>query len=172
MTIEDEKFSTLIACTRMATESNPKEPRVSCATTKDRNGGQKPAKGVVKVINMVCTFVLTLENNKYLPGHNGYKTTGTTAAKLGIIEEALFGQTGWLSPLKTFQVVAYAGTVGHYNEACNGQLFSKGGLDKFKLFEGETDGKELWDVEGPLFAQREKKEGSVPMHLLGLAKQR
>ncbi|KAF9000387.1 hypothetical protein BDZ89DRAFT_1082289 [Hymenopellis radicata] len=153
MTMAGEKFSTLLACTRMAMDCNPKEPRASCAVTKDRNGRQKPEEGAVKVINM-----------------SGAKITGTTAANLGDFEEALFGQTGWLSPLKTFQVVAYAGTVGHYHEAYGGQLLSKGGLDKFKLFQEETDGKEFWDRESPLYAQKEEKEGSVQMRLLGLAR--
>ncbi|KAE9397371.1 hypothetical protein BT96DRAFT_921563 [Gymnopus androsaceus JB14] len=173
----NERWSTLYVCARHSDECNTKEPLKSIAVFKDDRGRQKPEEGTVKVINMVRSFPCLFSVHL-----NGSKITGTTAKNLEEFEETLFGGSGWLSPLKIFQLVAYAGTVGHYHEALGGSLLNKGGLEKFKLFKDEHDAKELGTAEAKILADAEgklgdkgddKEEGEicVPQRLLLLAKQ-
>ncbi|KAF9077165.1 hypothetical protein BDP27DRAFT_599502 [Rhodocollybia butyracea] len=139
---QNERYSTLLVYSRDIDNCNPKEPLKSMAVFRDKQGRQKPDPESVKVINM-----------------NGAKITGTTAKNLAEFEEMLFGGSGWLSTLKVFQLVAFAGTVGHYNEALRGSLLKKGGLEKFKLFKDETDGKSaLRTADDKLLAELEAKE--------------
>ncbi|KAK1231245.1 hypothetical protein PQX77_005650 [Marasmius sp. AFHP31] len=125
-----EKFADCFAMSRTIHQCDAKAPLACSAVTKDRQGRQKPEEGAVKIIKM-----------------KGATISGTTAKNLEEFEETLFGGTGWLSPLKTFHIIAYAATVGHYHEAVGSQLLKKGGLDKFKFFKDETDGKETADKD-------------------------
>ncbi|KZP27888.1 hypothetical protein FIBSPDRAFT_853071 [Athelia psychrophila] len=101
------------------------------AITKDSRGRTKPAEGSVKVFDM-----------------NNSKIKGTTAANIQEFEQSLFGSDGWLSPLKVFHLLCAAGSVLHYKEE-NGGTVKKAG-DKFKFFQGETNGKALKEQEGKL----------------------
>ncbi|KAL0570395.1 hypothetical protein V5O48_011553 [Marasmius crinis-equi] len=161
MFTKSEKFADLIAMSRSIFECNAEKPLESGAVYKDRDGRQKPREGAVKVIKM-----------------NGASMSGTTAKNLEEFEDTLFGGSGWISPLKTFHIIAYAGTVGNYSEALGGQLLKKGGLDKFKFFQDETDGKELAskDLEKvrELYQEVKSKDKKdvltcVPQRLLALA---
>ncbi|KIK59462.1 hypothetical protein GYMLUDRAFT_245148 [Collybiopsis luxurians FD-317 M1] len=154
-----ERSSILYVHARSMGGCNVKEPLKNVAVTRDKNGRQKPEYGTIKVINMV----------------DGAKATGTTAKNLEELEEGLFGGCGWLSPLKVFQLVAHAGTVGHYHEALRASLLNKGGLSKFKLFKDETDGKEMGTAEAKALTDIEAKLGNdgeicIPQRLLLLAK--
>ncbi|KAF9265897.1 hypothetical protein L218DRAFT_986073 [Marasmius fiardii PR-910] len=121
-----EKFADLVAMGRTIGDCDAKEPCNCLAMVKDHLGRSKPKAGAVKVIKM-----------------DGAKISGTTAKNLEEFEKILFGGRGWLSPLKLFCIIAYAGTVGHYHEALGSQLLKKAGLDKFISFKDEADGKTI-----------------------------
>ncbi|KAJ7749043.1 hypothetical protein DFH07DRAFT_559280 [Mycena maculata] len=152
----NERFSTFVAMTRGIGECNPKDPAYCSTTEKNKNGRRKPSEGSIKIFDM-----------------NGAKISGTTAKNYEDIEESLFGSTGWLSPLKLFHLACAAGTVMLYHEN-NAGTVAKAGLDKFKFFQGESDGKGKVQEDIRLLADLEKKEDEpvcVPSRLLLLAKQ-
>ncbi|KAG8689525.1 hypothetical protein FRC09_012393 [Ceratobasidium sp. 395] len=95
----------------------------------------------------------------------------TTAAKIKDFEEPLFGCKGWLSPLKLTHIFFAAAGVMDFNEAVVD--VAKSTLAKFKLFQGENDGKDMLKQELEKFAQLEKELGEdmncVPQRLLLLA---
>lgn len=88
-------------------------------------------------------------------------------------EEALFDCSGWLSPRKLYDLLAAAGTVGHYHEALGRDILDRAGRGKFKMFQGETDGRSEGKDEAMKLAQAEqlaKETDSLPLRLLSFAK--
>ncbi|KAF9265898.1 hypothetical protein L218DRAFT_986074 [Marasmius fiardii PR-910] len=154
-----ERSADLWAKTRAISDCNSAKPRTSLAVVGEPMvNGFKARTGTVKLIRMM-------------------DSKDVTAAQLGGLERCRFGGEGWLSPRKIFEVIAYAGTVGHYEEELRRQLLKKPGLDKFKFFNDETDGKKAltkeekkakWVNSAPTGV--EKDGVCVPMHLLALAK--
>ena len=99
--------------------------------------------------------------------------SGTSAKNLNEFEEALFDCSGWLSPRKLYDLLAAAGTVGHYHEALGRDILEKAGRGKFKMFQGETDGRSECRDEASKLAQAEKSANttdSLPLRLMSLAK--
>jgi hypothetical protein len=101
--------------------------------------------------------------------------TGTSAKNLEALDEALFGVTAWLSPLKIYTLLAAAGTVGHYHEALGRDILKQAGLGKFKAFAGEDDGRAKEAEEATALADLEKDavdDVALPQRMLLLAKVR
>ncbi|KZV67695.1 hypothetical protein PENSPDRAFT_736398 [Peniophora sp. CONT] len=156
MTMGAERFSTLVAQVRHMDEMEPSDPRGCIAVRKDKRGLEKPEEGAVKLHNM-----------------KGATISGTAAKNLAEFEEALFDCSGWLSPRKLYDLLSAAATVGHYHEALGRDILEKAGRGKFKMFQGETDGRSEGKDEAAKLAEAEQLANdadSLPLRLLSLAK--
>ncbi|VDB96538.1 unnamed protein product [Peniophora sp. CBMAI 1063] len=156
MSMGSERFSTLLAQVRHMDEMEPGNPCGCIAVRKDKHGREKPEEGAVKLHNM-----------------KGATISGTAAKNLTEFEEALFDCSGWLSPRKLYDLLAAAGTVGHYHEAFGRAILEKAGRGKFKMYQGETDGRSEEKEDAAKLAQAEQladETDSLPLRLLSLAK--
>jgi hypothetical protein len=100
---------------------------------------------------------------------NGSKVVGTTPAKLTDLALGLLGTAAWLSPLKTYELLLAAGTVGLYHED-NAETVAKVS-GKLKYFAGETNGTDALKAQLPMLkAKEDAEEKCVPKRILVLAK--
>ncbi|KAJ7746995.1 hypothetical protein B0H16DRAFT_1555938 [Mycena metata] len=156
-----ERFSDFVVGQRDIEECDSADPRKCTAVVKDSRSREKPGEFSVKVFDM-----------------NNAKIKGTTAQKLADFEDQFFGASGWLSPLKWYNLLCAAGTVLHYKEENRSTVTQAG--TKFKFFQGESAGQELRKSEDDVFARLETEkfgvlgedeEVCVPQRLLLLAKE-
>ncbi|CAE7151873.1 unnamed protein product [Rhizoctonia solani] len=85
--------------------------------------------------------------------YGGNQVGAATAAEFSSFEPALFGSTGWLSPLKLHNLLFAASTCSQYDD-CYQELKSDivvASSKKLKFFEGETPGGKLSDAENVLY---------------------
>ncbi|KAJ7036096.1 hypothetical protein C8F04DRAFT_1096179 [Mycena alexandri] len=155
-----EQFSDFVVGQRDIEECDSADPRKCTAVVKDSRSREKPGEFSVKVFDM-----------------NNAKVKGTTAQKLTDFEDQFFGASGWLSPLKWYNLLCAAGTVLRYKEENRSTVTQAG--TKFKFFQGESAGQELRKSENDVFARLETEkfgalgdeEVCVPQRLLLLAKE-
>ncbi|KAI0030138.1 hypothetical protein K488DRAFT_72413 [Vararia minispora EC-137] len=153
----DERFSTLYARARSIKEVDSEKPLMNTAVHPHERKRYEPAGDAVRIHNMV-----------------GSRVSGTTQKNLEGLAEDFFGVVGWLSPLKLFTLFSAAGTVDHYQERLTEDILEKAGLNKFKPFTEETDGRVQGDEEAKALTAAEQESDpsfSVPQRLLLLAKQ-